>query len=91
MRVLSWVLKLIVTLTPLDLLKWEPKHLVLLQATNDHYLLPISNFDVKKMVDIPSDFSLETGQKAIALKKAGLDEAQDAVAVIFEQSSGPPI
>ena len=60
------------------------------QASNGHYLLPISTFDLDHVTDIPEDFLLEIGQEAFIFRKAGITDQTDAAAVMFEHSTDCP-
>ena len=52
------------------------------QATNGHYLLPISEFASVKPVDIPEDFCLASGQEASVVCKAA--QPSDVAAAMLE-------
>eukprot|EP00435_Cladocopium_sp_Y103_P071268 s9_g37.t1 len=61
----------------------------LLQASNGHYLMPISNFDVNRWMDVPKDFQLEVGQEVHILQKACTEltsTSSTPAAVMFEKS-----
>ena len=58
--------------------KMKVKNFGLSQATNGHYLLPVSQFEDGERVDIPEDFSLREGEEAQVLRSAA--ESQDDVA-----------
>eukprot|EP00435_Cladocopium_sp_Y103_P044148 s1245_g12.t1 len=60
------------------------------QASNGHYLLPISNFDSQGLMDAPTDFKLEAGQEVHILQKAHGPVASTVstpAAVMFEQAN----
>ena len=60
------------------------------QASNGHYLLPISNFDSTVIKDVPQDFKLEAGQEVHILQKShALDKPSSTspAAVMFEHSN----
>eukprot|EP00435_Cladocopium_sp_Y103_P070184 s1331_g34.t1 len=70
------------------------------QASNGHYLLPISNFDDNNVTDIPKDFMLMSGQEAQVLNKCGAHQSSESssAAVMFEsvddsaiRSEAPPL
>ena len=63
------------------------------QASNGHYLLPISIFDDNHVTDIPVDFSMQPGQEAQVLRKLGHGNEVDVspAAVMFESANDSAI